>query len=236
MASLDSLQVRELNKEGLAIRRADDSSKAIRLFYVGSGTVTSVTVTTGTNIAMVTSDGGTDTYAFATYTTVGTLVAAINADGIFKAYVVDALRADLTTSKFKDGAITAGADEDGVACWDVLGDTDAQDYATVTLTPRGIEYAAKAAGHRVQLHEIKYNQNVNAAMANGVRVYKRKGTVETQIWGAASVDATETTHNWGAGMGFISAGPDEELIVRVIDTTSITDATANFIEVLGFRV
>lgn len=231
MSSLDSLFARQIAAEGVALRVIDDTPAAIRLRYKGTGTVTSVTVTTGTNIVMVTSDGGTDTYAFATYDTIAKLVAVINADNIFEAKVMDALLADVTTSKFIDGAITAGTDENGVTTWDVLADTSATDYMTVTLSPRRNWDATP--GHRVHLQEIAYNVDVSAAAANGVRVYRRRKGIETQVYGRASVDATLTTLTFASGQGKISGKPGDELIVRVIDGTSITDAAANFIQIVG---
>ncbi len=235
MASLDSVLTRQALAKGVVRTVVDDTPIAFRLFYVGTGTVTSVTVDTDEDVTLVTSDGGTDEYLLATYTTMGALVDAINKDGIFEARLIDALRADSTASSpFINAApVTAGADEDGKACWDASIDTSATDFATVTLSPKGLNYATPAKGHRMHLQSIVYNQNVSAAAANGVRVYKRKGTAETQIARRASVDATLTTITWASGVGKITAGPDEEIIVRVIDGTSITDDVANFLEAVG---
>lgn len=233
MPSTDSLLARQIASEGIALRVIDDTPAAIRIRYKGTGSVTSVTVTTGTNIVMVTSDGGTDTYAFSTYDTIAKLVAAINADNIFEAKVMDALLSDATASKFVDGAITAGADENGVTTWDVLVDTSATDYMTVTLSPRRNWNAP--LGRRVHLQEILYNVNVNGASANGVRVYKRRNGVETQVYGRASVDATLTQILFASGNGKITGKNDDEIVVRVIDSTSITDDAANFVQVVGVR-
>lgn len=233
MGSLDSALTRKTLGKDIVRSVVDDTPIVLRLRYIGSGTVTSVTTTTATNIVNITSDGGTDTYAFATYTTVGALADAINADGIFEAKVCDALRADATASKFVDGAITAGTDANGVVVWDVLADTSATDYMTATLSPTGPDFDAPK-GHRVTLKEIVYNVNVNGALANGVQVWRRRGATETQLVRRASVDVTETTIDWANGEGGITGNPDDELIVRVTDSTSITDAAGNFVEASGF--
>jgi len=233
MGSLDYALTRQALAKGVVRTVVDDTPVAIRLRYVGSGTVTSVTVTTATNIVMVTSDGGTDTYTFSTYDEVGKLVDAINADGIFEAQVVDALRSDATTSsQFVDGAISSSTDADGITVWDVNVDTDSTDYMTVTLSPTA-PYWDKQEGHRVSLQEIVYNVNINSASANGVRVYRRRSNNEEQILRRASVDATETTINFASGEGKITGNPDDEFIVRVVDGTSITDASDNFLQVVG---
>ena len=88
MSSLNSVLTRQALASGVTLQVGTDTPVAIRLRKLSVGSVTSVTVTTATNIVMITSDGGTDTYTFATYTTVGALVDAINADGIFEAKVL----------------------------------------------------------------------------------------------------------------------------------------------------
>lgn len=235
MGSLDSALTRQALSKGIVRSVVDDTPIAFRLFYKGTGTVTSVTVDTDQDITLVTSDGGTDEYLLATYTTMGDLVDAINKDGIFEARIIDALRADSTASSpFIDAQpVTVGADENGRACWDALADTSATDFMTATLSPKGLNYETPAKGHRIHLKEIQYNVNVNAALANGVRVYLRRGATETQIWRAASVDATLTTINWASGEGKLTGNPDDEFVVRVIDTTSITDAAGNFVQAVG---
>lgn len=236
MASLDSAMTRSYLAKGVARRVADDTPIAFRLRYIGTGTVTSVTVDTDQDITVVTSDGGTDAYLLSTYTTMGALVDAINADGIFEAILVDALRSDSTgSSPFVDNSsVTAGTDENGVVVWDARIDTSVFLAHTVCLSPK-VPTFDQPKGHRVHLQEIQYYSNVNGALANAVRIYKRKGTVETQIWGAASVDATLTTINFASGEGKITGGPDEEFVVRVLDTTSVTDGAGNFLQVVGIR-
>ncbi len=227
--------VRAMNASGSSRTTRDDTPIMIRMRYVGTGTVTSVTVTTATNIVMITSDGGTDTYAFATYDTVGKLIAAINADGIFQAMAVDALLTDVTSSSniVENTAITAGTDDNGVVCYDLHTDTSVTDYATVALTfNRNFDTLSK--GHRVHAQELAYYENVSAAAANAVRLYQRLPSgVETQIWGIASVDATITTKTWASGQGKITGQDGAALIFRVQDATSITDDTSNFVQITG---
>ena len=232
MASLNSALIRQALAEGVVRQNGDDEPIAVRIRYVGSGSPTSVTVTTAQDITLVSSDGGTDTYQFSTYSTVGALADAINADGVWEAKVIDALRSDATASKFVDGAITAGSDDNGVVVWDVKVDTSALVAATVTLSPTAPNFDAPR-GHRVHLQEIVYNQNVSIATAGAVRIYRRRGTKETLIWSHTSVDATDTTHNFAGGKGKITGKPDDEFVVRVVDGTSITDAASNFIRVVG---
>lgn len=234
MASLDSALTRSYLKKGTALYVSDDTVAgsgpvAIRLRYVGTGTVTSVTVTTGTDIVTVTSDGGTDTYLFATYTTVGTLVDAINAAGIFEAKVVDSLRSLDSATQFKDGAITAGT-LDGISIWDVLVDTSAALYIAGRLTyDRGFLKAHKK-NHRVALQEIKYLADVGST--DYVYVYEVDGSgTETLVYKVAGVDNTATTINFASGVGKITAEDNDDLVVVVKGTS--TFANACYLQLVG---
>jgi len=232
MASLDSLQTRNLMAKGDVRQVGTDTPIAIRLKYIGTGTITSVTTTTATNIVMITSDGGTDTYAFATYDTVGKLVDAINADGIFSAKVLDTVRSEATASQFVNGAITA-ATEDGVSFYDVKVDTDAADYFAVRLTfDRGFDKAHKAS-HRVHLQEIKYLMDVSTAAAGAVKVYEVDGDTETLVMSDLSVDNTATTITFASGDGKITSGNGNDLVVKIDDGGNLADSTGNFLRIVG---
>lgn len=241
MASLDSILVRQNLGRGVVGRSLDNTPVAIRLRYIGVGTVTSVTTVIGTGLTMITSDGGTDAYTFAAYTTVGALVDAINADGIFSARVLDALRSDATLDMFTNGAITLANSSEGFPIWDVTHVTNTVDatntlaYMTIRITPDAERlFLAPKKTHRVSLQEIQYNVNVSAAAAKGVRIYEVVGTTETLVWSAASVDATSTTINFASGQGFITGADGTEYVVRVQDATSLTNDTANFLQVVAF--
>ena len=236
MASLDSVLVRKNLAMGVIRQWGTDGPVAFRLRYIGTGTVTSVTVTTATNIVLITSDGGTDTYTFATYTTVGAVIDAINADGIFEAKVLDCLRSLNVdaTSRLLDGAITSGTDADGLTVWDAKTDTSVALEIGVCLTPsynHGSFLAPK--GHRVHLQEIIYSVNMGTAAVDSVQIWKRKKATETQLVGMLSVDTTETTIRFSNGEGVISGGEDEDLIVLVKDAATLADATGNFVRAIG---
>lgn len=232
MASLDSLQVRSLTSKGVVLQVGTDTAVAIRLRYIGTGTVTSVTVTAATNLVTITSDGGTDTFTFATVLTVGGLVDAINAAGIFEAKVLDALRSqDIDATTLLDGAVTASTDENGVVVWDLKNDSSTALELGVCLSSRRNFDAPK--GHRVHLTEIVYSVNMGTAAADSMQVYKRKGAVETKLFGALSVDTTETTLRFANGEGKITVGDDEEIFVRVKDAATLADAAGNFVRITG---
>lgn len=230
MSSLDFLQTRTLASSGVTLQSGTDTSVAIRVRKIGSETATSVTVTTATNIVFVGSTT-TDTLAFATYTTLGAVVDAINATGRWEAKILDALRSQASVSTILTGAVTAGADGNGTVVYDIMNDTSTALEVAVCLSPKRDFDAPK--GHRVHIQQVVYAVNMGTAAVDSFQIYKRKGLIETKLFGALSVDTTETTLNLASGFGKISAGTDEELIVRVKDAATLADATSNFVRVVG---
>jgi len=235
MGSLDSIQVRQGLAQNVSDIVIDDSPVAIRLKYIGTGTITSVTIDTATDLEMITSDGGTETFAFATYTNLGLLVDKINASNYWEALLLDGLRTDETVnSDFVDGAKTISSN----GFYDLTINTDtAQNvtndfiYTYRCTMDRNPGSQKPQSGHRVRLSEVLYNVNVNGAEAKGFQIFEWDAAkrTETVIYQKASVDATETTVNFASGNKTLDAGFGNDLIVRVKDTTSITDADGNFL-------
>ena len=231
MSSLESAQMRQALAKGVVRFVMEDTAIGLRLRYIGSGSVTTVAVTQATSVVLTTSDGGVDTYLFSSYSTLGALADAINADGIFEAVIIDALRSENPDDFFITSSdITAGTDGNGATCYDLLIDTSAALTQSVCLSPLNPQFDMPK-GHRVSLQEIFYNVN-NTAAADGLTVWKRKGTVETELFHMLNVDATDTTVSFASGEGKITLGPDEEFIVQV-DGTVTTAPTLNFIRLVG---
>ncbi len=230
MASLDSLLVRQAAASGTVLQKGTDGPVAIRLRKLGTETATSVTVTTATNIVLVGSTT-TDTVAFATYTTYGAVVDQINATGRWEAKILDALRSKASASTLLDGAITSATAENGGTIWNVLQDTSASLQIATCLSPKR-EFDAPS-DHRVHLQEIVYAVNMGTAAVDSVQIWKRKKTTETQLYGALSVDTTETTIRFANGEGKITGGIDEDIIVLVKDAATLTDSTSNFVRISG---
>ena len=238
MAYVDSINVRQGLAQNKSVTVLDDGAVAIRLKYIGTGTVTSVTMTKATNIVLVTSDGLTDTYTFATYSNMGLLADAINADGIFEAKILDALRTDETVNSdfLSNTAITVSADgyynlytDTSVA----LASNNDHIYTYRCAYDRGVNTGLLNTGHRVRLSEVLYNLDINAASAGGFAIYEwdAAAKTETLVYTRASVDITNTTINFAAGNSTLDAGFGNDLIVRVKNATSITNADANFLNV-----
>ena len=234
MASLEGLQARQILAKGVVRQTLVDSSIGIRMKYIGTGTVTSVTVVTATSVENITSDGGTDTYLFSAYTTIGALADAINKDGIFEARVLDALRSEGSDDWFLAAApVVAGTDEDGNTVYDLVADDNGAATKATVLSPRGVGMTPKADGHRVHLQEIYYNVTHTAA-AGTLKVYQRtKAGIESLIFSMLGVNATNTTVTFASGLAKITGDEDAELIVLVDGT--VTNAATNMIRVAGIR-
>lgn len=233
--SLDSILVKQGLAQNVAATVVDDGPVALRLKYTGTGSVTSVTVTTATDLVLITSDGGTETFTFATYSSMGLLVDAINASVYWEALLLDAIRTDETVnSDFVTGAktVTSLGYYDLTVDTNVAQDTDNEFIYTYRCTYNRNPGSEKpSGGHRVRLSEVLYNVNVSAAEAAGFRIYEWDAAkrTETLVYAKASVDATATTINFASGEKTLDAGFGNDLIVRVRDATSISDTAANYL-------
>ena len=233
MASLESLETRKLLARGTVVYKSTDTSVAIRLKYIGTGTVTSVTSVTATSVETITSDGGTDTFLFSTYATMGAVADAINALGIFEARVLDVLRSAASDDAILAETITVATyDENGNAVYDLKVDTSGMFYVGACLS-NARAFGSIIDGHRVSLQEINYVANMGTAAADGLKVYSRniKSGYENLVYAGLSVDTTATTVNFASGAGLITSKDGEELIVLIKDAASMADGA--YIRVAG---
>ena len=241
MGSLDSALLRATLAEGKSDIVVDDTPVAIRLKYVGAGTVTTVVVDTNEDITLTTSDGGVEEFLTATYTTMGALVDAINGSNYWEAKLLDAKRDDKTTGSPFVNNSDMDISDDGY--YDCLVDTsvavDANDehiYTYRVTFDRGIGQERPKGAHRVSIQEIIYYLNIGdsgADLAKGFRIYEwdDSARVERLVYQIAAADVAKTTINFAAGEGKLAAGWGNDLIVRVLDGTSITDGASNYLNV-----
>lgn len=239
MSSLSALHERYYNRRGIVINAGTDTPVGIRIRHTGSALVTSVVVTTATNIVL-TDAAAVTTVAFATYTTMSSVVGAINASGTWEAKLLDALSTDASASCLVTGAITSSFDGNGNVVWDGLVDTDGADkQLAICLSPFRSFDSPK--GHRVHLQEIIYNVTLGGAGANNFNVYERisppaypngAGITEILQFTDTSVSATKTQYLFANGIGDMTAKDDREIIV-VLKDAAMTDAAANYLRVTG---
>jgi hypothetical protein len=233
MASLESAQTRKLLATGISTFAGTDKAVALRLRYVGTGTVTSVTTVTATSVETITSDGGTDTFLFSAYTTMGALSDAINALGIFECKVLDVLRQDASDDALLAEVLTVSTvDENGSPVFDVKVDTSGMFGVSACLSgARGFD--SKVDGHRVHLQGIEYVANMGTAAADQLQVWARnvKTGAERALWKGLSVDTTATSVTFAGGFGAISSRDGEEIVVRIKDGASMADGA--YMKVVG---
>lgn len=218
MASKDSLEVRRLLAKGAVGQVADDESIAIRLKANAGTTVTSVTVTTATDVTVITGSG-TTVFDFATYTTLGELVDAINAAGEFTARILDGLRTMASANALVDGAVT-----EAYGYFDLKDDTSSTNNLAYNFSlDRDVPIQKLLGGHRVEIKEIVYN--VTLGSSADVKIYQvdsATGRIEKEVFSKAAVSATETTINWAQGIGKISSDDSKELVVVIEGAGSVT--------------
>lgn len=238
MASLNSLEIKNALKSGITEVQVADTPVAIRLKYIGTGSITSVAFDTDQDITMVTSDGGTEEFLFATYTTMGSLADAINNSQYWNAKLVDALRSDLTSGSPFVNNLTASKTAAGY--YDALVDTSVTKLLTHRCAynryPDGEDRvnSSKAKGsHRVHLTGFKYYCDNAGDEINGVQVwtFDPVNLTETQVYQATAKDITTTTITFASGQSEITSGWNHDLIVRIQDTAGTLANTSLRLEV-----
>ena len=149
--------------------------------------------------------------------------------------MLDALRADLTAGS--PLVANAGITISAAGYYDVLVDTDVALHQTYRCTyDRNVGAEAPGGGHRVALKEFTYFGTLGNASENDVQVWEYNPTnnTENQVYQALSASAADTTVNFAGGTGEISGGMNNDLIVRIIDDTSLAAAGA-FLQVRYIR-
>jgi hypothetical protein len=229
MPSLEQVNTRNILEKGVIGQVGDDMSVLFTLRYIGTGTVTSVIVTTNTDITMTTSDGGTDEYTWAAYTTVGLLVDAINAGGIFEARLMDCLS---TTATGADVVVTGTSAADSNGMYKVMSDTNNALFLAYRITADrnfGTNMKLKK-GHRVHLQAILTNITAGGPDANALKVYECStggnsisyAAAENLVYQKTPANAANTSITWASGEGDICSSEGNELLVIVTDGASLT--------------
>jgi len=232
MSSLNSVQTRQALAVGQIVRAGTDGPVAIRIRNKAGKAVTSVVVTTATDIVLTDADGAT-TSTFATDTTLSAVVSRINASTNWEAKLLDALSSQASASTLLDGSISVSNDGRGNAVYDVHQDTSTALEIGVCISPFRDFDAPK--GHRPIIKNIKYGVNMGTAAVNSAQLYLRNNKgVETLLLGELSIDTTETTVLDFLASAYGYVGPtDGELFYRVKDAATLADATTNYVRVIG---
>lgn len=239
MSSLDSLMSRFYAAEGKSVRITTDSPVKIRIKEVAGGTSTpTVTFSSSMSVLTIVDSDGTSTAMdmSATYTTMGLLVDKINSTVGFQAKLLDCLRTDASSATMESDAAITVANVDGEMVYDCHALTDVVNTVsgdaefTYRLTyDRGINNNKPKGSHRVKLTQVLMAVTVGGAEADGVKIYEWNAAnkTETLIWTGATAVATATTYTFDD----LTPGEGNDLIVRIADTTSITDNAANFVNI-----
>ncbi len=230
--------MRALAAQTTGIRVVEDTPVALRIVHVASNAVTSVVVTTATNIVLTDADGA-STFTFGSgYGTLGLLADGINATANWKCKILDGLRSTLTTaSNLVAGTLTANSKNNEWG-YDVFLDTTNTFTFPVRVTyDRSARNLLPAGGHRVKLVNFEYVLDVGTAAANKVQIIEWDPVLktETQIWQAASVDSTTTATSFDFSKAPMAVKEGNDLIVLVTDAAAITDAATNYLQVLYTR-
>jgi len=247
MASLESLQTREVAAETRTQRVVDDKSLALGIVYKpqATGTTPVVTISTGVGITLADSLTTTGSLAFTTYSDLGLLADKINSYARWECRILDGLRATKTETNvmLPDSGVTA-ATINGESIFRVYLDGSINDemyyrvsmYRGVTTDDKGRTLDQSPIGsHRVKLTGIKYRINFTAAETNNIRIYESNPATatDTQIWnGQTGTDDTATAEDFS--LFPFTAAEGSDLVVMFKDT-EIADTLTNYIEVNYIR-
>jgi len=229
MSSQDSLATRKLLKKQVVLQNVDDVAVAIRIKHVASVAITSVTLTSATNLVLIDADG-TTTSTFATDDELGKVVDRINSSANWEAIILDAKRDDASASTLLPNTAVTASTYDGVTYYDLLTDTSGLSSMAVRIIySRHTPSAQPTKGsHRVTLKEVNYNLTLGGgADTNSLKMYEVDGATETEIW--RSTPTTGSAQNLFSlaylyGDGGISSKDGNELLVQITDGSSITGA------------
>lgn len=249
MASLDSLKTNIAKAKNTVREVGTDMPVVLRLAINAKDLgVTSVTVDNSANTLVIVDNATSGTPA-GTHTislvglTVGTLktaIEAIRSAAGAKAYNVlalDALLSDAVEDKLVNGAVSSTV-VDGVTVWDLKAITDTTKTLTVRLKAGsyvpGVEVPGTELLHRVRINEINYYATLGAAgrtAASGLKVYEVKDAVETLVLNKTSVSATEVAIYLTNLKTIVDSSFGKELVVRLGDSSTLTDADGNHLTV-----
>ena len=235
MPSFDGLMIRKLLRRGIVKQVGTNTPVALRIRYKGAGSPTSVVVTTGTNVVLTDSVTGAVTFTFASYTTMGALADAINGSVGWECKILDALRTDASVSKLTDGAVTSSVNS-GITIWDLTTITaNTKQFAVCFSYDRGFSKPIKLvqAGHVVKLLQARYFATLGGVAAGNFLVVERKGAVETTIYSALSVSASDTKEIDFTGTVDANITSDTDIVVVLKDGVTLADNAANFLRVIG---
>lgn len=233
-ASLESLQVRELNKIAVSKHSAYNAGNVMTIYYVGSSTASDINVA-ATVITAQTPLGTADadfSFAFATYDTMGELCLAIDALDDFKC-VLDGAKAD--DSSYNLQLLTASSSSDAKANggyglkWSTgtAAATDTDPYKIrLGITPQD--------GRRAVLKScVVQNDGTGTFLVYG-KLAKYEGVSDgvtrndtTLVWNVADVDDTEKTIDFTtSGAGGLEFAKDEHVVVSIGNATTAQTATS----------
>jgi len=234
MSSLNGALVRKALAQDTIGEVVDNTPVALRIAHPGDEAVTSVTVNVGVSIVLIDADATTTIDITAAATDhLGEISDYINSLTNWSCKVLDGLRSDdVSGNQLADGAITASI-VNGETVWDSLVDTSVQLAMTYRCTNNRNVSISKPGAHRVSVKEIVYYATINGATANGIQVWEwsAKDKTETQRMRRVSVNTTETTLTLGGDTGQIDGAWGNDLIVRIYNAVSMTDADDNYLDV-----
>lgn len=231
----------------IGVRRTADTSVALRIRYVGSPEsssdyadavlVSATSLTLSVNGVADSNVGASGVLAFATYTTLGTLVDAINASGTWEAEIVAGLRSDSTgSSRLLARSTSTFRPYQSVSLpWDSSATSTLE--IALEAQPADFSKALRADLYRVGFKRSRSLVNTGSGEATAVTITEvskdRSTTVRTiQVFAGADNTLLDTDSN--GSMLPIHAAWGNDILVRLTVAGGWSD-TGAYLEAVGVR-
>ena len=233
-ASLEFLQVKELDKKASAKYLTYNDAVSLNIHYVGTSTQAIVYVSSGVLTTYVPGPSGTQdlnyNLAAAAYDTMGEVCDAIDADGDYTCSLIDAKRDD-SSILTQNSAISNSDDLKAAGGFDVKIDSGCVelDDGTQFVLRLGI---TPASGKAVVLKYCKFINSGTDVFNIWGKLAKYAGVSDgvtrndtTKIYGPVTADNTATTEGDVYGGNWLEFGKDEHVVIgsSVADTAQAAE-------------
>jgi len=221
-----------------------DQPQALSVQYRGSQASATVTVVSATGITFEhgaaaaevvdSTVGASGVVAFATYTTLGAVVDAINLSPNWKAEIIDGLRSDLTTGSTLLARAEYTLSPTRVEVLPLLWDTSAHLSLSYAISRRRLNRAKSQKGYQAVFQQARALVNVGSGTLT-LTVYdvSRDRATATALATFAGTDNTELSALIAGGNGVLRSSVGNDLLVRYTMSVDLPD-TGAYLNVAGY--
>lgn len=221
-----------------------DSPVALAVKYIGTAVSATVTVVSATGITFKVGTAGAEVVdtnvdgngvvEFATYTTLGAVVDAINLSGTWKAEIVDGLRSDSVSSSQMLARSETTLAPTRIQVLSLFWDTSAHLAISYAISARRTNLNATQKGKTSVFKACNSLINTSGGETTLLRVYSvsRDRASATLLYSQVGADNTDLASTVASGHGDLRSAVGEDLLVR-LSAANLPDSGA-YLNVAGY--